>query len=91
MPLPRVVVVPFAVERVAARLGHRADDAAERAAVLRGDAAGLDLDFLQVLEHGVLPRAAIEQAVGLTPSTVNVFSAPLAPLTWNAAFDVALD
>ncbi len=58
------VVVRFTAVRVAARLGHRADDAAERAAVLRADAAGLHLHFLQVLEHGVLTRRAVDQAVG---------------------------
>ena len=46
------------------RLGDGADDAAERAAVLGGDAARLDLHFLQVLEHGVLARLAVDQAVG---------------------------
>ena len=59
-----VVVVGFAGEQVAARLGHGADDAAERAAVFRVHATGLDLHFLQVLEHGVLARVAVEQAVG---------------------------
>jgi hypothetical protein len=60
----KVVVVAFAAERVAAALGHRADDAAKRAAELRGDADGLDLYFLEVLEDGVLPGLAIQQAVG---------------------------
>ena len=58
------VVVPLAAEHVAAALGHGADDAAERAAVFRRDAARLDLHFLQVLEDGVLARLAVDQAVG---------------------------
>ena len=59
-----VVVVTLAVEGVAARLGHGADDTAQRAAVLGVDAAGLDLHFLQVLEYGVFPGPAVDQAVG---------------------------
>src|SRR5439155_22370299 len=41
--------VPFAVERVAAGLGDRADHAAQCAAVFSLDARGFHLDFLQVL------------------------------------------
>ena len=54
----------LATGAVAARLGHRADHAAKRAAVLGVDAARLDLNFLQVFEDGVLARATIDQAVG---------------------------
>ncbi len=77
------VVVRFTGEDVAARLGDRADDAAERAAVLGGNAGRLDLHFLDVLEHGVLPRRPLIRLVVSTPSTVNAFSAPLAPFTWK--------
>ena len=59
-----VVVMPLAAEHVAAALGNGADHAAERPAVLGRDAAGLDLHFLQVLEHGVLARLAVDQRVG---------------------------
>ena len=50
------VLVDIAVEGVAAGPGDRADYAAQRAAVFGGDAAGLDLDFLQILENGILTR-----------------------------------
>ena len=60
----QVVVMRLPTEGVAARLGDRADDAAERAAELRRNADGLDLHFLQILEHRVLPRLPIQQAVG---------------------------
>ena len=59
-----VVVVGLAGEEVAARLGHGADDAAKGAAEFGVHAAGLDLHFLQVLEHRVLARVAVQQAVG---------------------------
>ncbi len=75
--------MPFTVQGVAAGLRHRADDAAERAAVLRLDPGGLDLDFLQVFEHGVLTRLAVDEAGRDDPSTVKAFSAPLAPFTWK--------
>jgi hypothetical protein len=58
------VVVSFALHDVAAALGDRADDAAERATVLRRDATCLDLHFLQVFEDRVLARAAVHEAVG---------------------------
>jgi hypothetical protein len=58
-----VVVVRLAAEAVAARLGDRAHHAAERAAEFGVDAAGLHLHFLQVLEHRVLARVAVDQAV----------------------------
>ena len=58
------VVVGFSAEGVAAALGDRADDAAEGPAVLGRNAAGLDLHFLQVFEHRVLARLAVDQRVG---------------------------
>jgi hypothetical protein len=73
--------VRLAAERVAAALGDGADDAAERAAVLGRDTAGLDLHFLQVLEHGVLARLAVDQRVGDDAVDGERVSAPLAPLT----------
>ena len=80
----QIVVVPLAPERVAAGLGDRADDAAERAAVFSRNADGLDLHFLQVFEDGVLARLRRRASCSsTTPSTVNWFSEPLAPLTWN--------
>src|SRR3954465_4130951 len=63
--IAREVIVRFTREPVAARLGDRADDAAERATVLRSDTAGLYLHFLQIFEDGVLARTAIQQAVGV--------------------------
>src|SRR4051812_695798 len=54
--IAREVIVPFPREPVPARLGHGADAPAERAPVLRGDAAGLYLHFLQIFEDGVLAR-----------------------------------
>ena len=56
MPSPRNVLPPLFVTALI--------DAAERAAVLGRDAARLDLHFLQVLEHRVLARLAVDQAVG---------------------------
>ena len=40
------------------------DDAAECAAVLRRDAAGLDLHFLENFENRVLARGPVDDAVG---------------------------
>ena len=50
-------------EPVAAGLGDRANDAAQRAAVFSRNADRLDLYFLQIFEDGVLARLATEQAV----------------------------
>src|SRR4029453_3424070 len=63
-PVADVIVVTLAGEDIAARFRHRADYSSERTAILRLDAAGLDLHFLQVLEHGVLTRAPIDQTIG---------------------------
>src|SRR5678815_808478 len=59
----QIVVVSLTQEPVAAGLGDRADDAAERAAVFSRNTDRLDLHFLQILEDGVLARLAAEQAV----------------------------
>ena len=44
---------------------------------------GLDLNFLEVLEHGVLARLPIDQAVGGDAVDGEGFSEPLAPFTWK--------
>ena len=81
----------FAGEEVAARLGDRADHSAERSAVFGVDAAGLDLHFLEILEHRVLPRAAVQQAVGVhAVHREAVFSAAGA-VHLEAAFDCRPD
>ena len=54
----------FAAEAIAAGLGDGANHAAHGPAVLRLDAGRLDLHFLQVLEHRVLARLAVDQAIG---------------------------
>ena len=83
------VVVAFAAERVAARLGDGADDAAQRAAVFGLDAGGLHLHFLQVLEHGVLARLAVDQAVGHDAVDGEGVLGAAGAVDLKAAFDVA--
>ena len=87
-PVAGVVIVALATELVAARLGDRADHAAERAAVLGVDAARLDLHFLQVLEDGVLPRAALDQAVGRNAVHEERVLGAAGAMHLEAAFDV---
>ena len=88
--IAREVIVRFTREPVAAGLGHRADDAAERAAVFRRNAAGLHLDFLQIFEHGVLPRTAIRQAVGVHAVDREGVLGAARAVDLKPAFDVAL-
>src|SRR6185436_16420714 len=84
------VPVALAAERVAAALGHRADDAAERAAVLGRDAGGLDLDFLQVLEHRVLARGAVDERVRYDAVDGERVLGAAGAVHLNAALDLAL-
>src|SRR5262249_1995138 len=65
----------IAVPRVSTTLSDDIDDAAERAAVLSLDAAGLHLDFLDELERSVSRRLARDHAAGLhTVDEVGVLS-----------------
>ena len=86
----QIVVVTLTAEGIAARFGDRADDAAQRAAELGRDADGLDLHFLQILEHGVLPRLAVEQAVGGHAVDRELVLRAARPVHLQAALDVSL-
>src|SRR5262245_62228389 len=61
-PARRVVLEERSAIAVAARLGDRADHAAECAAVFSFEARRLDLHFLKILEHRVLTLVAMDLA-----------------------------
>src|SRR5581483_12302018 len=83
-----IIVMTFAVELIAARLGHRADDATERATVFGIHSSTLDLDFLENLKVRVLPRTAVNQTVGPDPVHQELVFGPAGPIYLVAALQI---
>lgn len=77
----------FSAKRVASAFRDGADHAAKRAAVFGGNPARLDLDFLQVFEHGVLARLAVDQRVGRDPVDGERVLRAARPIDLEPAFD----